>query len=94
MGIAEFIIGPAEGRTRWLCSSYAPPGAAMKLLSSRFGRSGSLEDIGARALVRVTSWRPSSSAIGSSNPGDQLMPPSVLSNSICMPARAREEAAN
>jgi hypothetical protein len=24
MGIAEFIIGPAEGRTRWLHPSYAP----------------------------------------------------------------------
>ncbi len=23
MGIAEFIIGPAEGRTRWLHPSYA-----------------------------------------------------------------------
>jgi hypothetical protein len=23
MGVAEFIIGPAEGRTRWLHSSYA-----------------------------------------------------------------------
>jgi hypothetical protein len=23
MGIAEFIVGPAEGRTRWLYPSYA-----------------------------------------------------------------------
>ena len=24
MGFAEFIIGPAEGRTRWLHPSYGP----------------------------------------------------------------------
>jgi hypothetical protein len=24
MGFAEFIIGPAEGRTRWLYPSYGP----------------------------------------------------------------------
>jgi hypothetical protein len=36
MGFAEFIIGPAEGRTRWLYPSYnfCPTGKSANLLSS------------------------------------------------------------
>jgi hypothetical protein len=31
MGIAEFIIGPAEGRTRWLRPSYGLPSRSARM---------------------------------------------------------------
>jgi hypothetical protein len=34
MGFAEFIIGPAEGRTRWLCAEHDRQLGGESLLSS------------------------------------------------------------
>src|SRR5713101_3639777 len=33
MGLAEFIIGPAKGRTRWLNPSYVPPTTSERALT-------------------------------------------------------------